>query len=655
MKTTTLLVFLLSTFALCQGETLWTKSPDNALAFGLVHNEGLLSGRLMVDGKEVVSDMPIAITIDGTEYPGQTKIQDTETSSVQNTITPVVPTIRSSIKESCNQTLVQFDAPVALRIRVYNDGIAFRWESQLDKKEILVNSETFSLHFAEDYPIYFPKTGGRGFSSHQEALFNHTRLSKTKGLATAAVPLLVELDGDKNLLLTDVNVEAYPGLWIHGATDNTLSAVFPHYPAQTELKGDRTLTVAQTSDFLAKTQGTRSFPWRAFVITDDAGLLTSTLLYTLADECRLKDTSWIKPGKVSWDWWNALNLTDVSFKSGINQNTYKHYADFAADNHLQYIILDEGWSQKGPENLLSVVPALNIGELVQYAEAKGIGVILWMTSTALEQNFEQAFEQFSAWGIKGIKVDFMQRDDQVMMDFCEKVAATAAEHHLLVDFHGGSKPTGLHRTYPNVLTHESVRGLEQNKWSKVATPEMAALLPFIRMAVGPMDYTPGAMDNYTAETFKAMGRNPGSHGTRCHQLAMYVVYVSPLQMLADTPSKYRRNPECMPFLQEVPTVWDETVVLKAELGKVVALARRNGTTWYLGALTDWDARELTCTLDFLSDGNYQLRYWADGPDAATEATDTSIGKSAVTRQSELTLKLAPGGGYAAILKPVQKD
>ena len=518
-----------------------------------------------------------------------------------------------------------------------------------------MNSETLSLQFAEDYPVYFPKTGAKNFFSHQEALFNHTHLSKTKELDTAAAPLLIELTGGKNLLLTDVNVESYPGLWIEGSDDKTLDAIFPRYPSKTELKDDRNLTVAQTSDFIAKTRGNRSFPWRAIVITDDVGLLTSTMLYTLADECRLADTAWIKPGKVSWDWWNFRNLTDVPFKSGINQDTYKHFADFAADNQLQYIILDEGWSEKGPENLLTVVPALNIEQLVQYAKAKDVGVILWMTSTALEQNFEQAFEQFSAWGIKGIKVDFMQRDDQVMMDFCEKVAATAAEHHLLVDFHGGSKPTGLHRTYPNVLTHESVRGLEQNKWSKSATPEMATLLPFIRMAVGPMDYTPGAMDNYTQETFKAIGRNPGSQGTRCHQLAMYVVYLSPLQMLADTPSKYRLNPECMPFLQEVPTVWDETVVLKAELGKVVAIARRNGTAWYVGALTDWDARELTCKLDFLADGNYQLRYWADGPNAASEATDTSIGESTVTRKSELTLKLAPGGGYAAILSPKLED
>lgn len=633
------------------GEEILTTSPDKTIAFRLVHDDGALTCRLAIKGKEVITDIPISITIDGVEYPGAFGIKDSEQNHIQNSVMPTVSTIKASIQESCNETVVQFDCPMALRIRVYDDGVAFRWESQFKKEEVIINSERLSFTFAKDYGMYYPIPNGEGFMSHQEGPLLHTNLCQTADLKPACVPVLVKLDRKYNLLLTDVNVEGYPGLWIKGSTNTTLSTRFPHYPAQTKLEGDRDLLVTEYSDFLAKTTGTRSYPWRALLITDDAGLLTSTMLYTLANPCRLDDTSWIKPGKVSWDWWNACNITDVPFEAGVNQETYKNYIDFASSNKLQYIILDEGWSVGGPDNLLDVVPELNIGKLVQYAEAKNVGVILWMTSSTLERNFDKAFEQFSAWGIKGIKVDFMQRDDQVMMDFCNKVAEKAAEHKLLVDFHGGSKPTGLQRTYPNVLTQESVQGLEQSKWSKRAHPDMAVLLPFIRMAIGPMDYTPGAMDNFTDAGFRKEFKNPGSLGTRCHQLAMYVAYLSPLQMLADTPTKYRKNPECMAFLQAVPTTWDETVVLEAEIGKVVAVARRSGNKWFIGALTGWSPRKLTVKLDFLDKGKYTLRYWADGPNASEEPTDTTIGETTVKAKSKLKLKLAPGGGYAAILEP----
>lgn len=632
-----------------------TFSPDGKLELAVKKGNDGLAYRLNVDGMEVMSSNDISITIDGVEYPGAVKIVDVKRIDVDNEIIPTLATVSSKIQEKCNDTLIYFDGPVALRVRVYNDGAAFRWESHIDKEEVTVNSEKLSVTFDKDYQMYYPIPNGKDFFSHQENKFEYLKISETAGKKTACLPFLVELDGGKKLLMTDVNVSEYPGLWVKGSAQSTLQSVFPHYPAITKLEGDRNLIVSEYSDFLARTKGKRTYPWRAFVVTDDAGLLTSTMLYTLAEPSRLKDTSWIKPGKVAWDWWNAWNITDVDFKAGINQATYKNYIDFASKNKLQYIILDEGWSVEGPDTLLKVVPELNIAELVDYGKAKNVEVILWMTSVALERSFDKAFKQFSAWGIKGLKVDFMQRDDQVMMDFCEKVARTAAQHKLLVDLHGGSKPTGLQRTYPNVLTHESVLGLEQSKWSKKANPDTSVLLPFIRMAVGPMDYTPGAMDNATEEKFSINFKNPGSLGTRCHQLAMYVAFVNPLQMLADTPTKYRKNPECMPFLQAVPTTWNETVVLKAEVGNVLAVARRNGDKWFIGALTDWNGRDLTFKLDFLDKGNYTLSYWADGPNASNEATDTSIGKSTVTAGSNLKIKLAPGGGYAAILNPAKEN
>ena len=631
-------------------EEIRTVSPDKKVVFTVVHGDGGLTCRLSADGKEVIKSIPVAITIDGTEYPGKTAIGGSEQRSIDREIIPTIPTITDKIRESCNETLIQFKGPAALRIRACNDGAAFRWESQIKKDQVTVNSEKLAFTFAGDYDLYWPEPNGKGFISHQENGFTRQPVSKVPAGRSACVPLLVDPGGKRKLIITDVNVEGYPGLWVKGGRGASIESVFPHYPAKTQLHRDRTLAVSQYSDFLARTKGTRSYPWRAFVLTDGAGLLTSTMLYTLADPCRLKDTSWIKPGKVSWDWWNAWNITDVPFQAGINQDTYKNYIDFASANKLQYVILDEGWSVRGPDNLLKVIDALDIPKLVKYADSKNVGVILWMTSVALERRFKEAFEQFSRWGIKGCKVDFMQRDDQVMMDFCARVASEAAKHKLIVDFHGGSKPTGLQRTYPNVLTQESVLGLEQSKWSKKASPDMAVLLPFIRMAVGPMDYTPGAMDNFADAKFRKAFKNPASLGTRCHQLAMYVVFLSPLQMLADTPTKYRKNPESMVFLQAVPTTWDQTVVLHAEVGKAAALARRSGKKWFIGALTDWTPRELTFKLDFLSRGKHTLRYWSDGPKASEDATDTAIGTSTVTAGSELKIKLAPGGGYAAIIE-----
>jgi alpha-glucosidase len=529
--------------------------------------------------------------------------------------------------------------------------VAYRWESSLAGENVKVNAEKITFYFADDYNMYYPAPNGDAFFSHQECDFLYKKLSEIDSSQNiASTPALVEM-GKRYMLITDVNVEHYPGLWIKAGDGTKLEGIFPHYPAETKLTGDRNLIIAEYSDYLSESAGTRAFPWRAFVIAEPKAMLTSTMLYCLADPCRLEDTSWIKPGKVAWDWWNARNITDVPFKAGINQDTYKNYIDFASANGLSYVILDEGWSVRGADNLLQVIPELNISELVEYGRAKNVGIIIWMTSAALERNFDQAFKQFNKWGVRGLKIDFMQRDDQKMMDFCQKAAIEAAKYKLIVDFHGGSKPTGLQRTYPNVLTHESVLGLEQSKWSTKASPDMAVLLPFIRMMVGPMDYTPGGMDNFTRSQFKSKFDDPGTLGTRCHQLAMYVTYISPLQMLADTPTKYRENPDSMKFLREVPTTWDETVVMEAEVGKVIALARRDGERWFLGAMTNWDKRELDLSLSFLTKGNYTLRYWADGSEAENDATDTTLGQMAVNAESVIKISLSSGGGYASIIEP----
>jgi len=400
---------------------------------------------------------------------------------------------------------------------------------------------------------------------------------------------------------------------------------------------------------MARTRGTREFPWRVLVIAPrDAVLLESDIVYRLASETSMADTSWIRPGKVAWDWWNANNVYGVPFRAGVNTDTYKHYIDFAAAHGIEYVILDEGWYPLG--DLLSVVPQMDLDAIAAHAREKKVGLILWVVWKTFDDQMAAALDKFEAWGVAGIKVDFMQREDQWMVNFYERVAREAAKRRLLVDFHGAYKPTGLSRTYPNVLTSEGVLGLEQSKWSDLASPENAVTFPFIRMLAGPVDYTPGAMTNATKADFKPIFNRPMSQGTRCHQLAMYVVYESPLQMLADSPSNYVREPESLAFLSAVPTVWDETRVVSAAVGEHILVARRSGREWYVGALTSWTPRDLEVDLSFLGAGTFDADLYRDGPNADRAGVDYVRETRAVTAADRLKVHLAPGGGFAARLR-----
>ena len=626
-------------------------SPNGTHTLKISDAGATVSYSIESGGKAVIAPTPISITINGITHPEDSSIHDLEQRKIQREVKPVVPTIASSLTESCNEGGVIFKGGVTLRLRAYDDGVAFRWETELAEEDVTVDSEQLAFSLAGDFPLYFPESNGEGFFSHQENLFHRKQVSNTKDMKVACVPLLVDRGNGDYLLVSDVNVHGYPGLWLNGTDSRTLPATFPPYPLETKLVRDRSVTVSKSANYLAKTTGKRSFPWRGFVLADAGGLLTSTMLWHLAEPSRIKDPSWIKPGKVAWDWWNYNNIYDVPFRAGVNQDTYKHFIDFAAEMGFPYIILDEGWSVRGPENLLKVVPDIQMAELSDYARSKNVRLILWMTSAALEANFDAAFKQFAEWHIAGLKIDFMQRDDQPMMDFLYHTAEVAAEHKMLVDFHGGSKPAGLLRTWPNVITTESVLGLEQCKWGENANPDLAVLLPFIRMVVGPMDYTPGAMVNLQKEDFKPMFHTPASQGTRAHQLAMYVAYLSPLQMLSDTPTNYRRNPEVLPFLKQVPVTWDETKVLQAKVGESLAIARRNGERWFIGALTNWDARDLKLPLDFLGDGNWKLTLWKDGPNADRNGNDCAVVTKTVKKGEALEAHLAPGGGFAGMLEP----
>jgi alpha-glucosidase len=380
---------------------------------------------------------------------------------------------------------------------------------------------------------------------------------------------------------------------------------------------------------------------------NDAELVQSELIYKLGPAQKIENTDWIRPGKVAWDWWNANNIYGVDFEAGVNTQTYKYYIDFASKYGLEYIILDEGWYVLG--DVLKLEKDIDIQELVDYGKEKNVEIILWVVWKTLDDKLEEALDQFQTWGVKGIKIDFMQRDDQWMVNFYEKIARECAERQLLVDYHGAYKPSGLDRAYPNVITYEGVKGLENAKWSEMPDPEHNVTLPFTRMVAGAMDFTPGAMINANKKNFSIVFTEPMSPGTRCHQLAMYVVFESPLQMLADNPSNYYREPECMEFLSVVPSVWDDTKVLKAKVSDYIAVARRSGDTWYVGAMTDWDARNLDLKLDFLEDGNYTMKVWKDGMNADKHASDFAQSERSVSSNSSIQVKMAPGGGWAAII------
>jgi alpha-glucosidase len=363
----------------------------------------------------------------------------------------------------------------------------------------------------------------------------------------------------------------------------------------------------------------------------------------------MSDTSWIKPGKVAWDWWNFNNIFGVPFRAGVNTETYKHYIDFAAENGLEYIILDEGWYKLG--DLLSVVPEIDMNALAAHAKTRGVGLVMWVVWKTFDLQMDATLDQFEKWGVKGIKVDFMQREDQWMVNYYERVAREAAKRKMLVDFHGAYKPTGLYRTWPNVVTSEGVLGLEQSKWGDMASPDNAVTFPFMRMLAGPVDYTPGAMLNAAKKDFKPIFDRPMSQGTRCQQLAMYVVFESPLQMLADSPSNYRREPESLAFLAAVPSVWDETRILSAAVGEHILVARRSGREWYVGALTNWDARDLDVDLSFLGAGEFRAVIFRDGVNAHRAGVDYAREEQAVAAADRLTIHLAPGGGWAARIVP----
>jgi alpha-glucosidase len=642
---------LLSSLALttAQASIHRVSSPDGRVEVR-VRAEDRLRYDVVFRGVVRLRDSSLSLNVDGVTLGVAPKVQSAKIRSVDREIRPPVKQKAAILRERYNELRLELTGRYAVVFRAFDEGVAYRWETSLAKAEVKVMAEAVEFNFACDYPVYFHQEE-RLFFSHNERHYLRTTLKELSPEAFATTPAVVDADGVK-IAIADSDIEDYPGLWLKGTGGNSLVGTFPPYPLEETLARDRNLRVTRDADYIAVTKGTRTYPWRVLGIAENDGdLITNALVYLLAKPSQIEDTSWIRPGKVAWDWYNANNICGVDFKSGVNTATYKYYIDFAAQNGIEYVILDEGWYPLG--DLLSVVPAMDLPELLAYAKRQGVGVILWVVWKTLDDQLEAAMDKFEKWGVAGLKVDFMQRDDQKVMQFYHRVCKEAARRRMLVDFHGAIRPAHLTRTWPNLLTTEGVLGLEQNKWSTKSHPEHNVTLPFTRMFVGPLDYTPGAMRNASPRNFAPVWEQPMSIGTRCHQLAMYVVYESPLQMLADTPSSYRAEPEIMEFLGPVPSVWDETRVVDARIGDYVVVARRSGSDWWIGAMTDLSPRELAVPLEFLPEGTFALDAYQDGANADRWGSDYKRVKQSVTRSTILTIRLAPGGGWAARISPLR--
>jgi len=617
-------------------------SPGGDIELIINTDEGL-KWSLKYKGERII--MPSTMEMEfatGTIPDPEYRIKSFNNESVEKTWTPVVANKNSLIDDRHTQITLEFRKNYTIVFRLYDDGFAYRFETDFKQNMIVINERSI-INFIPGSKIWYPLE--EDFMSHNERSYIEADIDTLSESHLASLPLLVKT-GETNILLTETALEHYPGMWTRGLGEGSLLSVFPAYPEEEKLYRDRDMRVTKRADFIAETLGERNYPWRVFLISDsDAGLIESNLTWLLSDTCRLDETDWIKPGKVAWDWWNANNIYGVDFKAGVNTETYKYYIDFASENGIEYIILDEGWYRLG--DVFHVVPEMDIKEICDYAESKDVGVILWVVWETLGRKLDQALIQFQAWGVKGLKVDFMQRDDQKMVEYYYWIASKAAEYKLLVDFHGSYKPAGLRRTYPNVLTREGVKGLEHCKWSKDITPDHNLTIPFIRMVAGPMDYTPGAMINLEAGNFNPMYTRPASQGTRVHQMALYVAYESPLQMMADNPANYRREQICTDFIADIPTVWDETKVLEAKIGDYLILARRSANTWYLAGMTDWDARSFDLDLSFIGDGDYSITLFEDGINADTYAQDYIKSERIISLQELLHIKMASGGGWIA--------
>ncbi len=637
------------------------KSPDGRMKME-ISTAGGLRYNLTQDDVLLMENSCLSMSLtDGTVYGGpESRLRRSGTVSVDRTVKAVVYK-KTEVRENYNELTLEYRG-FKVVFRAYDDACAYRFVS-LSDKSFTVEDERADFRFPEDRMAYIPYIHKKWKGSLDEILENDFQCPYTRSPLSAwnerysIAPLLVECPGGKKVVITEADLMNYPGMFLYNygkGTGETLSGYFARVPDKTEVGGHNMVQekIVSRKGYIAECRPFEKFPWRVIAVSSsDRELTDSDIVWKLATPAADTDWSWVRPGKVAWEWWNAWNIKGVDFEAGINNDTYKYYIDFAAANHIEYVILDEGWAVKYANDLNQVVPEIDLEELVAYGKERGVGIILWAGYWPFAKDMENVCRRFSEMGIKGFKVDFMNRDDQPMVDWFRRAAEMCAKYHLLMNFHGAYKPTGLQRTYPNVVNFEGVHGLEQMKWSDPSVDQVTydVTIPFIRMLAGPMDYTQGAMRNAVKKNYKPIRTEPMSQGTRCRQLAEYVVFESPLNMMCDSPVNYMAEQECTDFIVSIPTVWDETRALDGKVAEYVAMARRKGCTWYVGAMAGWDGREMEIDLGLLPEGEYSMTVFRDGVNAHRIASDYRKVTMDVPSDRKMTIRMAPGGGWAAVI------
>ena len=645
MKKTLLFISLLLVSILGHSQDFKVTSPQGDLEL-LVTVGDNITYTVLKNGKPVLKDNKLALHLSKDILGEKPKVKRSEKIKENSEIQPAVPLKFSVIENSYEGIRIDFRGNYSVEFRVFNEGVAYRFITAL-KGDVEVVSEDFNVNLAEEFTAHLQQTPY--FKTSYEYPYSHVKTSDFKaGSQKSTLPVLLE-NTEFKILISESDVTDYPAMFLNTEKPNVLTGEFPLNPLEFGDDGDRSVKIIKEATYIANTSGKRSFPWRYFLITTkDGDLLTNTLTTKLAQPNVLKNLNWLKPGQVSWEWWNGASPYHVDFKAGFNEDTYKYFIDFASEFDIPYIIMDEGWA-KSTTDPYTPNPNIDLFSLIEYGKKRDVKIVLWLTWLTVEKNFE-LFEKFKDWGIAGVKIDFMDRSDQWMVNFYERVAKEAAKHELFVDFHGAFKPAGLEIKYPNVLSYEGVLGLEQ---MERANPDNNTYLPFIRNSVGAMDFTPGAMLNMQPELYYSRRPNSAGMGTRVNQMAMFVVFESGLQMLADSPTNYYKEEECTRYITDVPTTWDETVVLDAKIGDYVLIAKRKGDTWYTAAITNGKERErdFKVSLDFLQKGkSYEMTSFEDGVNAGSQAMDYKKNTANVTSVDELTIKMVRNGGWAAVYK-----
>ena len=623
-------------------------SPDGQISVTVTVDTGI-KWSASVGNQVILSNNTLSLDLGSAVLGVNPKVVSAKTTSVKEVVQTVVAVKSKTIPNEYNQLSLAFKPNYRVAFRLFDNGIAYRFETNL-KNEITVKNEEVGVNFAGDFGVLFPEE--ESLYSHYERTYLDQKISSLTAGKFCSLPTLVKAGDNIKIGITEADLFDYPCLFMEATGGNSFRSKYPHVILKSDPKGDRGIQNIQEADYIARTSGTRSFPWRVFMISkEDARLVENQMVFLLSRENKLAETNWIKPGLVAWDWWNENNIYGVDFKAGLDTKTYKYYIDFASKFKIPYIILDEGWT-KTTLNIKEPNPDLNLQELIAYGKTKNVDIILWCLWNALDSDMNAILDLYAQWGVKGIKVDFMARSEQYMVNFYERAAKACADRKLLIDFHGAFKPSGMARAYPNIINHEGVKGMENCKWSKDITPEHDVTLCFTRMLAGPMDYTPGAMNNKNEKDYSISFSHPMSQGTRCHQLAMYVCYDAPLQMLNDSPSNYYKETECTTFISQMPTVWDNTKILDAKVGDYILTARQKDNNWYLGAMTDWTARTLDIDFSFLGDGTYEIEIMQDGINAEVSCNDYKRVVQKVTKVDKLRIKMAKGGGWAAVCRKI---